>query len=119
MSKMGFIKPTSIKLLVSIEQILEHYDLLQVLNRRGNTLWGKCPIHDGHNETQFRVNLKKNSWNCFTCDKGGDIISFVAAKECVRVRAATSLIQKWFEILPIAHPERELFISCHGHAKLP
>jgi hypothetical protein len=117
MSKMGFINPTSIKLLVSIEQVLEHYDLLQGLNRRGNILWGKCPIHNGHNETQFRVNLKKNSWNCFTCDKGGNIIDFVAAKENVRVCVATSLIQKWFEIQTIAHPERKLFVSYYGRAQ--
>ena len=45
---------------VSFLTILEHYSLLNALQRKGEKLVGSCPIHKGDSSTAFHVDLKKN-----------------------------------------------------------
>lgn len=94
---------------VSLEQVLEHYGLLAELVRRGNTVTGKCPVHDGDNPRQFTANLVDNWWKCFSgnCtyrnDKGkvgGNQIDLVAGIEDCGFRDAALLLQEWFSITP-------------------
>src|SRR2546426_4562573 len=93
----SFVGFAALKHAVSMSQVLERYGLLQHLQRSGESLSGPCPLHAGHNQTQFRVSLRKNCWICFgDCNSGGSIIDFVARKENIAIRAAALLIQDWF-----------------------
>lgn len=93
-------KPVSfaaLKQSISISQVLDRYGLLQHLHRSGNSLSGPCPLHAGHNPTQFRVSLSKNCWVCFgDCQAGGSILDFVSRKEGISIRAAAVLLDEWF-----------------------
>ena len=65
-SKNGrFIGFEQLKQRVSMVQVLERYGMLESLRRSGESLTGVCPLHRGHNTTQFRVSLNKNCWICF------------------------------------------------------
>src|SRR3989442_1518828 len=97
----------TIKEQVSMEQVLEHYDLLDTLTRKKRNLVGLCPIHKGTNPTQFHVSLTKKNYNCFgDCHGGGNIIDFVAALEGLDktnaqdLRKAALLMQEWFALTP-------------------
>jgi len=45
------------------------------LKRQGRYLVGPCPCCGGHD--RFNIHLKKQSWWCRRCDKGGGVIQFV------------------------------------------
>ena len=87
--KPTFVGFDALKRAVSMAQVLDHYGLTDRLHRSGDSLSGPCPIHAGHNKTQFRVSLSKNCWICFgDCNGGGSIIDFVSRKEGVGIREA-------------------------------
>ena len=91
----------AIKQAVSIAQILDHYGLTETFTRsqNGDSLSGPCPLHGGQNQSQFRVSLSKNCWNCFgDCKSGGNILDFVCRKEDCTLREAAILIRGWFNI---------------------
>ena len=91
----------AVKQTVSIAQILDHYGLTNTFKRsqNGDSLSGPCPLHGGHNQTQFRVSLSKNCWNCFgDCKSGGNILDFVRRKEDCTLREAAILISQWFNV---------------------
>src|SRR4030095_1762603 len=101
---------------VNIEQILAHYGLLETLIRKGDSLVGPCPMHQGKNKTQFSVSTSKNAFRCFgdcTSDSrlhngGGNHISFVIVMEGIEepddpeqhkaARKAALLMSDWFGI---------------------
>jgi DNA primase len=63
---------------VSIEAVLQDKGLSTHLKKRGDQLFGPCPVHGGDNPKAFVVSLSKNLWHCFTkCDAGGDIVDLV------------------------------------------
>jgi DNA primase len=96
-----FIGFDRLKQSVTMEQVLGRYGLLEKLRRRGDSLSGVCPVHRGHNPTQFRVNLAKNCWICFgDCHGGGSIVDFVSRMENIRIREAGLLLQDWFNLEP-------------------
>ena len=96
-----FIGFERLKQSVTIEQVLERYGLLEQLRRSGDSLGGVCPIHNGHNPSQFRVSLSKNAWICFgDCHTGGSIVDFVSRKEGIGIREAGLLLQDWFNLKP-------------------
>lgn len=99
MPKSQFVDFSLVKKSVSMRQILDHYQLTNKLQQKGDSLSGVCPIHTGDNPTQFRVSLSKNCWNCFgQCKRGGNIIDFVSLKEGVTIREAALRIQEWFNL---------------------
>jgi DNA primase len=73
-----FLNFQYLKRAVSIEAILHDKGLGTHFKRRGDQLFGPCPVHGGDNPRSFVVSLSKNLWHCFTkCDAGGDIIDLV------------------------------------------
>ena len=97
-----FIGFDRLKQSVSMEQVLGRYELLDKLRRGGDSLSGACPVHRGHNRTQFRVSLSRNCWICFgDCHAGGSIIDFVSRMEKVGIREAGLLLQDWFNLKPV------------------
>ncbi len=94
-----FVDFKAVKVAVTISQVLEHYGLTAKFKQSGDSLSGCCPLHDGQNPTQFRVSISKNCWNCFgRCNDGGNILDFVARKECVTLREAALMLCDWFHL---------------------
>ena len=50
-----FVDFRAIRSRITMEQVLEHYGVLGTFKRSGHRLSGPCPIHNGNNRTQFRV----------------------------------------------------------------
>jgi DNA primase len=98
-TKKPFVDFRAIRGRITMEQVLEHYGVLSTFKRSGNRLSGPCPIHGGSNPTQFRVELEKNIWNCFSeCKHGGNVLDFVAKKEGVSIHEAAIKACEWFGI---------------------
>jgi DNA primase len=99
MSKSTFIDFRAVKREVTMVQILEHYGLISRMKQNGDSITGACPIHEGKNETAFRVSISKNCWNCFSqCGCGGNVLDFVAKKEKVSLPKAARLLVEWFNL---------------------
>ncbi len=63
---------------VSILDVLIANGVHTPFKKRGDQLFGPCPLHGGDNPSAFVVSLSKNVWRCFTrCDDGGDVVKFV------------------------------------------
>src|SRR6267378_3594185 len=99
MSKSSFVDFKAVKSAITMEQVLQHYGLLDQFKRSGDNLSGACPIHKGSNPTQFRVSLSKNIWNCFgECKHGGNVLDFIHGLEGGTIHAAAVKAIEWFGI---------------------
>ncbi len=99
MPKNRWVDFKAVKQRVSILQILDHYQLTDRFQHKGDSLCGVCPLHDGQNPMQFRVRISKNCWNCFgKCKRGGNILDFVSLMENVSIREAAIRISDWFNL---------------------
>ncbi len=119
MPKKNFVDFRAVKATVTMEQVLQHYGLLEKMKRSGDNLSGCCPIHKGSNPTQFRVSLERHLWNCFgECKHGGNVLDFIARMENVSIHAAALKAIEWFKLdveqvftnsgaRPAESPERE------------
>jgi DNA primase len=103
MAKNSFVDFKAVKAAITMEQVLEHYGLLDKFKRSGDRLNGPCPIHKGSNSTQFSVSISKNVWNCFSeCKHGGNTLDFIAKMENVTIHAAATKAIEWFHLDPEA-----------------
>ncbi len=111
MPKSKFVDFKAVKAAITMEQVLEHYGLLDKFKRIGDSLSGPCPIHKGNNPTQFRVSTSKNVWNCFSeCKHGGNTLDFIARMDDVSILAAANKAIEWFHLDPeemLASSEQE------------
>lgn len=63
---------------VSIVTVLNTKAGMTQFKKRGDHLFGPCPVHGGDNSNAFVISLSKNIWHCFTrCNTGGDVIKLV------------------------------------------
>jgi DNA primase len=112
MPKSSFVDFKAVKAAITMEQVLEHYGLLDRFKRSGDSLNGPCPIHKGSNPTQFRVSVSKNIWNCFSeCKHGGNVLDFIVRMENVSIHAAALKAIEWFgldpETMSAGKPEKD------------
>lgn len=99
MPKSSFVDFKAVKAAITMEQVLEHYGILDRFKRSGDSLSGPCPIHKGSNPTQFRVSTSKNIWNCFSeCKHGGNTLDFIARMENISIHAAAVKAIEWFKL---------------------
>lgn len=63
----------------------------------GHTLKGLCPFHSERTPS-FAVNLSKNLYHCFGCNRGGDGITFIMEKENLNFLDAVRFIAKQHNI---------------------
>jgi DNA primase len=97
--KKPFVDFRAIRARITMEQVLRHYGVLGAFKRTGNRLSGPCPIHNGSNPTQFRVDTEKNLWHCFSdCKSGGNVLDFIAKKEDISIHDAALKACEWFNI---------------------
>src|SRR5580658_8254383 len=88
MAKTPFVDFKAVKAAITMEQVLEHYGLMDKFKRGTDSLSGPCPIHKGSNPTQFRVSISKNVWNCFSeCKHGGNTLDFIVGMENISIHA--------------------------------
>ena len=88
----------AVKTAVSIEAVLERYELLDDLNEKDDGYTGDCPFHEGETPRPFHVSTSKNAWYCFGCEEGGNVLDFVARMEDVSIKKAAQLLAEWFEV---------------------
>ncbi len=99
MPKSQFVDFKAVKAAIAMEQVLEHYGILDRFKRSGDSLNGPCPIHKGSSPNQFRVSLSKNIWNCFSeCKHGGNTLDFIAKMENASIHAAAMKAIDWFRL---------------------
>jgi DNA primase len=61
------------------------------LRKQGRELWGVCPFHQ-EKTPSFHVSEQKQSWYCFSCQKGGDLFTFVQEIEKTDFRGALAIL---------------------------
>ena len=99
MPRSSFVDFKAVKAATTMEQVLAHYGLMDKFTKKGDSLNGPCPIHNGENPTQFRVSVSKNIWNCFsTCKQGGNVLDFISKMEDVSIHAAALKAIEWFKL---------------------
>jgi DNA primase len=69
-----------------VEQIVEGYGI--ELHVSGRSLLGRCPFHDDGGRPNLHVYPSTQSWYCYRCSVGGDVVSFVQRMERVSFRDA-------------------------------
>ena len=82
---------------VSIEQVLDHYQVLGLFEPTENGLRGPSPLADSKS-MPFHVNTHQNVWYCHATKRGGNQLDLVAALEQVSVKEAALLLIEWFEL---------------------
>jgi DNA primase len=95
---------------VSIQQVLESYNLCRGLRRRGDQLVGPCPLHGGDNPTAFRAHLTRGIWNCFTACGGGNIVDLICRIEKCSVASAALILRRMITITSVSVP-----VGCGPH----
>lgn len=61
------------------------------LRKMGGKLWGKCEFH-AEKTASFAIYLNQNSWWCYACSTGGDVIAYVMKKQNLDFVQAVKLI---------------------------
>ena len=87
---------------LSIEDVLEPYVRL---SRKGSTLMGICPFHEERTGS-FSVSSGKNLFHCFSCNRGGDAITFIMEKENLSFMEAIGFLARRHNI-PIEYVEEQ------------
>jgi DNA primase len=82
-----------------IRQVKEANDIVDVvggyvaLRPAGPTFKGLCPFHDDHRPS-FDVDPRRQRYRCWSCQKCGDVITFVQEQERVDFREALELLAR-------------------------
>ena len=101
-----FVDFRKVKQNVSIEQVLEHYNV-RLRRTNASSLRGFCPLPTHTSEKSresFGVDVSKNIWACQSTScatarqgkKGGNVLDLVAAMESCSVRDAALKLDAWF-----------------------
>ncbi len=95
---MGLIDTDALKHDHPIERIVERYGI--ELRPRGCALIGRCPFHDDGGRPNFHVYPAAESWYCYRCGTGGDVISFVERIDGLGFRDAVTRLRDRDCLLP-------------------
>ena len=87
---------------LAIEDVLKPY---VSLSRKGSTLMGLCPFH-AEKTGSFAVSPHRNLFHCFSCNRGGDAITFIMEKENLSFIEAVRFIAENNNI-PVEYTDEE------------
>ena len=86
----GRIDPEAIKARNDIVAVVEQYTVLRKSGH--NRFLGSCPLHEDKHPS-MTVYADNQSWHCFQCNRGGDVISFIQAVENTDFRGAAAILR--------------------------
>lgn len=87
----GRIDPEAIKSRNDIVAVVEQYTILRKSGH--NRFLGSCPLHEDKHPS-MTVYADNQSWHCFQCNRGGDIIAFIQAVENTDFRGAAAILER-------------------------
>jgi len=82
-----------------VKQVKEANDIVDVVGEYlalrpvGQTFKGLCPFHDDHRPS-FDVDRRRQRYRCWSCNKYGDVISFVQEHERISFNEALELLAR-------------------------
>jgi DNA primase len=69
------------------------------LRQVGQGLFARCPFHDD-DQASLSVTPGEGLWNCFGCEAGGDVLSFLQKREGLSFPAAVARLRELAGTLP-------------------
>ncbi len=81
------------------------------LERKGRQFWGRCPFH-GEKTPSFTIRPEYQSYHCFGCGVGGDVIKFVREIESVDFMGAVNILAE------LAHMEVPSSLSSEEESRI-
>ncbi|MFN8613794.1 MAG: CHC2 zinc finger domain-containing protein [Vulcanimicrobiota bacterium] len=79
-----------LKASVDLASVMENYGV--TLKPSGKSQLGCCPFHD---DDKPSLSITGGLWQCFGCQAGGDVISFLQLKEKIDFPSAVKLLKSW------------------------
>jgi hypothetical protein len=82
---------------LDVDEIKANLDIVQLigkytqLRQSGRNYTGICPFHF-EKHPSFTVYPQSQSWYCFSCNRGGDVISFITLIEKVEFKSALVIL---------------------------
>ena len=95
-----------------IEDVKQKTDIVDVigqqvsLKKAGRNLSGLCPFHAEKNPSFF-VYPEQQSWHCFGCNRGGDVLSFVMRRDSLDFGEALRLLADRAGVIIPSRPEQD------------
>lgn len=87
-SHLAMISATDIKARLDIVEYISHYTELK---KSGTRFYGKCPLHKDTSPSLFVYGARQDYY-CYSCNTGGDILSFVMAYFKVEFKEALNIL---------------------------
>ncbi len=87
---------------VSVAELAESQGVK--LRRNGKTAIGLCPFHEDH-QPSLHIDLEKNLWRCFGCDRGGTVIDWVMKTRGASFRHAVEILWETTGSSPVTEGE--------------
>ncbi len=85
-----------------IEALKNHIDIVDFIGRyvtltkKGNNFFGLCPFHN-EKTPSFSVNADRQTWRCFGCGMGGNVIHFAIEKENLTFPEAMEFLAELYQ----------------------
>lgn len=97
--KLNHIEVSSVDWQEILEQvnIVDYVSQYTDLIKKDGELWGKCPLHK-ENTPSFSVNEDEQTFYCFGCNSGGNLVSFVMEHESCTFPQAMKKIKDFYNI---------------------
>ncbi|WP_420264073.1 CHC2 zinc finger domain-containing protein [Candidatus Magnetominusculus dajiuhuensis] len=90
--------------------ILEIIERHVILKQKGIRHWGLCPFHDEKTPSMM-VDVQRQTFTCFGCWAGGDVVTFIQKLHGVDFRVALKLLDihgKPYSPNPVLQKQKEL-----------
>lgn len=91
------ISEATISKIKEIAQVQDVASLFVNLQKKGHVLKACCPFHS-EKTPSFTVSPVKNTYKCFGCGKGGDVVNFVMEHESLPFLEAIRYLAKFYNI---------------------